>query len=189
MNRATVLLDACVLYPAPLRDLLMHLTLADVFRAKWTEEIHREWMESVLSNRPELKRDALERTRTLMTRAAPDATVVGFEPLIGGLELPDPDDRHVLATAIHSRADLIVTFNLKDFPADRLSPFGVEAQHPDSFLIDQLNLNQPAVLLALKRQRASLRNPPMRSLEFLDSLERQRLPGSVQEFRRFADLI
>lgn len=60
--------NACVLYPAPLRDLLMRLALTDRFRARWTEDIHEEWIRNVLVNRPDLTREQLDRTRTLMKK-------------------------------------------------------------------------------------------------------------------------
>lgn len=98
----TVVYDACVLYPAPLRSLLMHLALTDLFRAKWSRQIHDEWMRNLLSKRSDLTWEKLERVRELMDLHTRDAVVEGFEPLIDGLSLPDPGDRHVLACAIHS---------------------------------------------------------------------------------------
>jgi len=118
----TAIFDACVLYPAPLRDLLMSLALTGLFRAKWTAAIHEEWIGNLLRNRDDLTRPQLERTRDLMDRAVPDALVAGYEELIDPLTLPDPDDRHVLAAAIRGRADVIVTSNLKDFPETALKP-------------------------------------------------------------------
>lgn len=100
MTHFTALSDACVLYPAPLRDLLMHLALTDLFRAKWTDQIHDEWIRSVLEQRPDLRREQLERTRQLMNAHVRDCLVTGYEDLIPALSLPDPDDRHVLAAAI-----------------------------------------------------------------------------------------
>lgn len=97
--RFVVIYDACVLYPAPLRDLLMRLATTGLFAARWTSLIHDEWTRSLLSRRPELA-DKLSRTVELMNQAVPDALVTGHEPLIEGLTLPDPDDRHVLAAAI-----------------------------------------------------------------------------------------
>lgn len=97
MAAFTALYDANVLYPAELRNLLMHLALIGLFRAKWSAEIHEEWMSNLLINRPDLKRVQLERTRMLMDKHAVDALVTGYEDLIPGLQLPDPDDRHVLA--------------------------------------------------------------------------------------------
>lgn len=130
MATFTALYDACVLYPAPLRDLLMQLALTDLFRARWTDQIHDEWIRNVLENRPDLKPEQLERTRELMNAHVRDSLVTGYESLIENLELPDPDDRHVLAAAIRTRASVIVTFNLTDFPAEVLEPLGIESQHP-----------------------------------------------------------
>src|SRR6478736_2585668 len=114
----TAVLDACVLYPAPLRDLLLSLTVEGLFRARWSEEIHEEWIRNLLKQRSDLTRDALERTKTFMNSSVPDCVVEGYEYLINSLKLPDADDRHVLAAAIVGHADAIVTFNLKDFPSD-----------------------------------------------------------------------
>ena len=100
MPAITALCDACVLYPAPLRDLLMYLAQAGLFRARWTEAIHREWIENLLENEPKRDRARLERTRDLMNEAIPDCLVTDYEELIAALTLPDPDDRHVLAAAI-----------------------------------------------------------------------------------------
>lgn len=137
--RCVVIYDACVLYPAPLRDLLMRLATTGLFAARWSEQIHDEWTRNLLQRRPELA-DALPRTVERMNQAVRDALVTGHEPLIGGLTLPDPDDRHVLAAAIRAGAQLIVTFNLKDFPEETLSSFGIEAVHPDTFLEQQFEL-------------------------------------------------
>lgn len=116
--RFVVLFDACVLYPAPLRDFLLHLSLTGLFAAKWTDRIHDEWTRNLLARRPELSADRIQRTCQRMNEAIPDSLVTNYEPLIEGLDLPDPDDRHVLAAAIQAGAQVIVTFNLKDFPAE-----------------------------------------------------------------------
>jgi len=116
MSTYTALLDANVLYPAPLRDLLLQLAVTDMFRAKWTSDIHREWMEALLRNQPHRDRAKLERTRDLMDSSTRDCLVTGYEALISSLHLPDPNDCHVLAAAIVGRCDAIITQNLKDFP-------------------------------------------------------------------------
>jgi len=118
----------------------MNLALTDLFRAKWSATIHEEWIRNVLINRPNLSREQLERTRQLMDAHVRDCLVKGYEGLIDNLILPDPDDRHVLAAAIVGRADLIITFNRKDFPPAALQPHGIETQHPDLFLIHLMNL-------------------------------------------------
>ena len=116
-----VLYDANVLYPSTMRDLLIRIAQARLVQAKWTNQILDEVFDNLRENRPDLNSDALSRTRKLMICAVRDCIVVGYEPLIDALELPDPDDRHVLAAAIRARAQVIVTNNLKDFPARQLA--------------------------------------------------------------------
>jgi predicted nucleic acid-binding protein len=166
----TALFDACVLYPAPLRDLLMWLALTDLFNAKWTDEIHDEWIRNVLADRPDIKPEQLERTRLLMNTRIGDCLVTGYEDLIEGQTLPDPDDRHVLAAAIRAGADVIVTFNLADFPSDVLSPFNIEARHPDDFVLALIDLDEETVYAAVERQRARLKNPPKSVDDHLETL-------------------
>jgi hypothetical protein len=185
----TVIYDACVLYPAPLRDLLMHVAVTDLYRAKWTDAIHEEWIRGVLKDRPDLTREQLHRTRDLMNAHVRDCLVTGYETLIPALTLPDPDDRHVLAAAIRAGADLIVTFNLRDFPAEALASYGIEAQHPDEFLNYQLDLAVNIVCAAAKRHRASLRNPSKDVEAYLATLEAQGLAQTVAALRKFAELI
>lgn len=186
----TVVFDACVLYPAPLRDLLMQLTLADLFRARWTDRIHEEWISSLLERRPELKRSDLERVKELMNRHARDSVVSGFEPLIDLVHgLPDTDDRHVVAAAYHCRADAIVTFNLRDFPASMLVAYGLEAIHPDDFIRSQFDLDLARVLEAVRLCRARLKNPPKSAKDYLDTLEAQSLPKSAGELRRYMAIL
>lgn len=176
----TAVYDACVLYPAPLRDFLMWLGLSGRFRARWSEQIHEEWKRNLLKNRPDLTREQLDRTSALMGQAIPDSLVVGYEALIPGLGLPDPDDRHVLAAAIRCNASVIVTFNQKDFPDDILAPFGIEAQHPDEFVENLFDLDQAGVVAAAQRQRGLLKNPPMDVDIYLEMLLRQGLVQTVK---------
>ncbi|MDB5339112.1 MAG: hypothetical protein JWN70_4731 [Planctomycetaceae bacterium] len=187
MSGLTVVYDACVLYPAPLRDLLMHLAVTDLYRAKWTDAIHDEWTRNVLRDRPDLRPEQLQRTRDLMNAHVLDSLVAGFEPLIPDITLPDPDDRHVLAAAIHCGADVIVTFNLKDFPEDVLQPYGIRAQHPDEFLTDQLQFESSAFCAAVNRHRASLKIPPKTVAEYLKTLEAQGLAQTVFRLTQFAE--
>jgi predicted nucleic acid-binding protein len=175
----TAVYDACVLYPAPLRDLLMELALTDLFRARWSEAIHQEWIRNVLKNRPDLAESQLLRTKAFMDANVRDALVTGFESLIPSLELPDENDRHVLAAAIRCSADVIVTFNLKDFPSEYLSSFGVEAQHPDEFMLYLVDLYPIQFCRAVEKVRQRLRNPPIDCERYLLNLLKQGLPQTV----------
>lgn len=175
--------DACVLYPAPLRDLLLRLAESNLVRARWSDTILDECFRSILANRPELKMSALQRTRTFMNAAIPDALVTGYEDLIPGLCLPDPGDRHVLAAAIRSGAQVIVTANLDDFPAAQLLEYSIEAQHPDEFVGHLLDLAPGAVLSVISEQAADLRNPPRSVAELLDTLQGNGLVQTVARLR------
>ncbi len=178
-----VVYDACVLFPAPLRDLLLRIAVTGIVRACWTERILDECFRNILKQRPDLKPSALTRTRKLMNESVPDCLVEGFEDLIEGLHLPDGDDRHVLAAAIRAGAQAIVTFNLRDFPRKQLAPFGVEAVHPDDFVVDLLDIAPGVVTNVVMEQRGALRNPPRTIGEMLDTLREQGLPQSIAKLR------
>jgi predicted nucleic acid-binding protein len=181
--------DANILYPAPLRDLFIRLAQAGLVRARWTETIHEEWVRNVLKNNSQLSRERLARTRTLMNEAVRDCLVSDYENLIDSLTLPDPNDRHVLAAAIRAGAEVIVTYNLKDFPSETLTRFGIQAQHPDDFLVSLFDEAPGMICAAVKRQRESLRNPPKTAEELLATLESQGLTQAVARLRQFTDLL
>jgi hypothetical protein len=118
-----------------------------------------------------------------MDQAAPDALVTGYQSLIESLELPDRDDRHVLAAAIRCGASVIVTLNLSDFPGHVLANFRIEAQHPDAFVLALLETSPDLVLQAARTHRASLKNPPKTQEEYLAELDGQGLTKSVSVLR------
>jgi hypothetical protein len=161
----------------------MRLAVLNVFQARWTEEIHAEWIRSVLENRPDLKPSQLQRTKDLMNLHAQDALVTGYESLIPTLTLPDADDRHILAAAIHAQADMICTFNLRDFPAAVLEPYGIEVREPDELLSSLYDTNAATFFQATERQRQGLKNPPKSQADFWATLEEQRLSETVRRLR------
>jgi predicted nucleic acid-binding protein len=189
MSQLTALLDANVLYPAPIRDILLQLAVEDVFQARWTADIHQEWLEALLRNEPRRERTTLERTRALMDTAVRDALITGYETLVACLKLPDVDDRHVLAAAIVGRCDVIVTQNLHDFPEATLQPFGIEPQHPDDFLATHLSLAPGQFCVAVRKVRARLKNPPYSVADYLAVLARQGLVVTASELAQFAELL
>ncbi len=185
----TALLDANVLYPAPMRDVLMQLAVTDIFKAKWSEDIHREWIDTLIRNEPHRDRTALKRMRDLMNQATRDCLVTGYEAIVPSLELPDPNDRHVLAAAIVGRCDVIVTQNLKDFPEDALEPYGIETLDPDDFLSNHLALAPGLFCSALRKVRARLKNPPYTAEVYLAILTLQGLVETVAELEQFREQI
>jgi hypothetical protein len=161
----------------------MRLALSDLFQARWTDQIHDEWTRSVLADRPDITAESLARCRELMDKHVPDCLVTGYEPLISTFALPDPDDRHVLAAAVHGGAGSIVTFNLSDFPASILNSYHIEAIHPDEFVVRLWDEAPAAVLEAARRQRAGLKRPPKTAAEYLATLEQCRLVETATRLR------
>jgi predicted nucleic acid-binding protein len=182
-----VLYDANVLYSGLMRDLLMRLALANIFQAKWTNDIQEEWIRNLSAKRPDLPVENHQRVRLKMEEALPDALVTGHEYLIPTLTLPDPNDRHVLAAAIHCGANKLVTSNLKDFPSKVLKVYGIEAQHPDDFACGWLEREPDAVILAVSKQRKALLNPPKTVQQLLIDLEERNLKRFAKALESFRE--
>jgi len=189
VDKLVVVYDASVLYPAPLRSLLMYLALTGEFHAKWSEAIHDEWTRSLARDRPDIASEKIAKVRRLMKFHIPDGNVSDFESLIPTLTLPDPDDRHVLAAAIHAQASVIVTVNLRDFPATVLAGYGIEALHPDEFVIQLINQSPESVCGAVREQRESLTNPPQTVEQLLATFERQGLVQTVTALHKYSQLL
>ena len=188
MNSPIVVLDACVLFPAPLRDFLMHLALLDVFQARWTEEIHAEWIRNVLEIRPDLTEKQLKRTKDLMNSHVRDCLGEDYEYLIAKLSLPDENDRHVLAAAIKANAEMILTFNLRDFPDKILQTHNIKAIAPDKLLSELFDFNTDNFNLAFERQLESLKHPPKTAEELFQIFESQRLVETINKHRNYQEL-
>lgn len=178
-----VVLDANVLYPAQLRDLLMRLAVEGLIRVHWTDEIHEEWTLAVRARHPDVALEQLARTRALMERALPAARVTGYRRRLGQVALPDPDDRHVVAAALKAGASAIVTFNVQDFPAEALASYGLEAVHPDAFVRALYEAESARVVEVARRHRATLRRPPLTVAEYLAVLERAGLERTAEVLR------
>lgn len=184
----TAVLDANVLYPALLRDVLLSLADADLYSAKWSVHVRDEWTRSLLRDRPGMGAQVAAAAQA-MEEAIPDCLVSGYEHLIEGLKLPDPDDRHVLAAAITGHADAIVTWNEKDFPREVLDPFGIEVQTPDEFVCNQLMLEKFTALAALKRMRERWARPQYDAMALVALLEKRGLPQTAAHLRDVVALI
>jgi hypothetical protein len=127
-------------------------------------------------------------TRDKMNLHIRDSLVEGYQSLIPSLALPDQDDRHVLAAAICARADVIVTFNLSDFPKEFLEVYGIEAQHPDEFISHLMDLSPPLVYQAIQEIQTRLKNPPRTFEELLTTYENLGLIKSVAALKFYQDL-
>lgn len=171
-NPQRALLDANVLFGSGLRDALLRLANARLFQPLWSADIHDEWMRSFSAERPDIPFHRLERARDEMNGEFPEAAVTGYGSLVSVVDLPDPGDRHVLAAAIHGRANVIVTSNLRHFPDSALGPRGIVARRPDDFAA-ALFASSPGAAVA-RGHRAALKNPSRSPEEHLEALERGR---------------
>ncbi len=162
--------DASVLYPLPLRDTLLRVAEAELYDVYWSERIHDEVVRNLVADGRASDEQARRLTDAMTAAfdgaAAPQSAIDRLEPTMAN----DPKDRHVLAAAVVSDAQVIVTLNLKDFPLGACVPFGIEPLHPDAFLLDLYSLDTYEVYEAVERQAAALTRPPMTLEELLDRL-------------------
>jgi len=154
-------LDACVIYPAPLRDLLLSLADVGLFKPFWSVEINEEWIRNLLVKRPELSHSKLALTVQAMNKSFPDANIMKDAGISSRLILPDKNDIHVLETAIKSGSHYIISSNLKDFPDSELHKYSIQAIDPDSFIFDRFREHEAIALEALTNQINRLSHPPL----------------------------
>ena len=183
MSDPVVLCDANVLYSILMTDLILSLGEAGLFRPRWTIEIHEEWIRNVLEDQPERTREEMERRRAFMDQAIDHDLIEGYERHIANLNLPDPDDRHVLAAAIEGAAEIVLTYNLRDFPAAALSNFGISALHPYVFLCRQITAEPALVMEVIEKMRVKRKRPEISQEQLLDKLARLNIPKFVKTLR------
>lgn len=171
--RFTCVLDTNVIMPIELRDLLFWFAHDDLYTPKWSKHIFEEW-EDVMRKKDVSKEEIAKRIHWA-NLAFPDAMVKNYESLIENLTLPDPKDRHVLAAAIKTNANIIVTNNLKDFPEQYLATFGLSAKSADDFLTDTIDLNPEIAINSFRKLVLNRRNPALDEYQVLDALRRNGL--------------
>lgn len=171
--RFKAVLDANVIYPVVIRDLLFWFAHYDLFTPKWSKQIFIEW-ERVMERKGVLKEEAQRRV-LIANKAFPDALVNNYDELLKYLELPDPNDCHVLAAAIKINANVIVTNNLKDFPESYLNSFGLKVKSADDFLTDIIDLNHDQAVKAFKEMVLNKKKPELDEYQVLDMLRKSGL--------------
>lgn len=175
--RFICVIDTCVLHPIICRDLLFWFAHYKLFTPKWSRHIFDEW-ERLLKLKNVSNEDIVKRLDRA-NLAFPDAYVQNYEGLIDGLELPDENDRHVLAAAIKTNANVIVTENLKDFPLEYLSSFGLSAKAPDDFLTDIIDLNPEDAVSAFRDMVLQKKNPDLNEFDVLEILRNSGLRNTA----------
>lgn len=187
----TAVLDANVMFPVSVFDILAQFAIDGLFTAKWTEDIDDEWTRNLLLARKDLSKQQIHKRRDIQRLAIPDWEIqkAKYQPIISSLDLPDANDRHVLAAAIAGHADSIVSFNLKDFPSKILDAYDIEVIHPDDFICLQLDLIPYKALTAFKHIRNRLKNPPLTAEKLLESYEKAGLISTVTRLKDAIELI
>ena len=181
MLQRGVILDACVLFPASLRDTLLWAGQRDMYQMLWTDMILEEMRRNLVKNGKMNDAQSQRLVRVIQT-TFPRAQVM--EEYVSRIDTMTnhPKDRHVLAAAVVAEAQVIVTFNLRDFPQTALAPFAIEAQSPDSFLCHLLSQDQEGMLTVITAQAQALRKPSLTVGEVLTSLA-MHIPDFVQRIR------
>lgn len=175
--RFTCVLDTNVIYPIDIRDLLFWFAWNDLYTPKWSQTVFKEW-EDVM-RRKNISDIEIQKRIEKTNAAFPDALVKNYESLIDSLTLPDPDDRHVVAAAIKVNANVIVTNNIKHFPCEYLSQFGLTAKTADDFITDTIDLSPEIALKAFKEMVVNRTNPDLDEYEVLDRLRKNGLKNSA----------
>lgn len=170
-------LDTNVIYPIEIRDLLFWFAYYDLFTPKWSKHIFKEWEEVMVRKGVSLE-DAKKRSHKA-NLAFPDAFVENYENLIPNLHLPDKDDCHVLAAAIKTNANVIVTNNIKDFPKEYLAQFGISVKTADDFIADIIDLNNEIALQAFLELVLNRKNPNLDAYQVLDNFRKNLLKNSA----------
>ncbi|MDH3726353.1 MAG: PIN domain-containing protein [Myxococcales bacterium] len=179
----TVVVDANVLYDAAARDLLIRFAIRGSVRVRWTEHILDECFHALRSNRPDLREDRLIRMRKLMCDAVPDCIIMGYEPLVEAIQVPDTGDRHVVAAAVKSDAQAIVTYNTRDFPNESIGQYHLEVIHPDDFFVNQIDLDPIAAVHVIRELAEDLKVPPRTPAEIVAGLEARGLAVIASRLR------
>jgi hypothetical protein len=176
--------DACILYPFHLRNIVVQAAVDRLVEARWTDEIHNEWIRNLAAETPTIPIERLQTTRRLMNDALPGATISGYGDLVPTVSLPDPDDRHVVAAAIAGGASIIVTWNLRDFPTTALEKYGLRRQTPDAFLAGLYDDVPDLVIGSLANARRNLNKSRVSASDFIDILNHQKLTQLVTRLRK-----
>jgi hypothetical protein len=181
--------DACILYPFHLRNIVVQAAVDGLVEARWTDEIHDEWIRNLTTATPALSLGRLQATKRLMNQALPRATIDEYRDYIPAVSLPDPDDRHVVAAAIAAGASLILTWNLHDFPLTELKKFGLRRENPNSFLAHLYDNIPASMVVSLANARRNLSKTRVSASEFIDILKNQKLADLAKRIQKHvADL-
>lgn len=189
-DRFTVVLDTNVLVGGLTRNMILSLAEAGLFRPRWSRTtLQEEFERAFLRLHADLTPEAAVRQRANIEQAFPEGLICEDKILLESLVLPDPDDRHVLAAAIQTKAALIITDNLRDFPSECLVPHEIEAISADDFLADCMDLGGPDAIAALHRMRGRFNKPEMDAETLILKVERLGMSQTATMMTAFKSLL
>jgi predicted nucleic acid-binding protein len=186
--RFTAVLDANVLFPVVVRDYLLWLSLYELYSPKWSTQLLDEFKAIFAKKKISLTKAQINQQVQLMNKACPSALVTNYHHLINNIKLKDENDRHVVAAAIKCNANVIVTYNLKDFPQQYLSEMGLNAIDPDTFIADMIDLAPTKCCEAFQKMVLTKNKPPYEEKEYLDILAHNNLKQTAEELRRYLEI-
>jgi hypothetical protein len=186
---ATVVFDACILYPFHLRNIVMQFAVDRLVDARWTDAIHDEWIRNLSANAPAIPIERLRRVQLRMNETLPSANIVEYQQHIPSLSLPDPKDHHVAAAGIAAQASVILTWNLRDFPMRELKKYSLRGENPDVFLSALYDEVAELTVASLARARRNLSKSHLSVSGFVDILRQHKLLRLAAKVRKhLADL-
>lgn len=189
MGKITAVLDANVLYGSFVRDVMLSLFAAEMYEARWTDQITQEWVKHLLANISDMTPEKVAKTVNAMNRISPDALVENYQRYIGQITIPDVDDRHVVAAAIACSAQKIVTWNLGDYPNKILKTFGVVAESPDIFVLKLLVEDYRSIIAVLKGMRLRFKAPPVSVDGFFEKMKKNNFTLTAEFLERYRELL
>jgi predicted nucleic acid-binding protein len=188
VGRYAAVLDACVLNPPTMRHALLWLARQRLFRPLWSAQILDEWEKSVKKRWPNIPPEKLRLYRGHFAKFE-EAMVEEHQIDLAGLKLPDPNDGHVIVTAVCAKADAIITTNLKHFPKSELDKLGIEAIHPDTFLVNLIDLDEAEAIAALRLQRQNMTETNPGVDDFLAAFDKCKLPQTTARLKSVQTLL
>lgn len=180
----TAVIDANVLFPIVIRDYLIWLSIHGLYTPKWSVKLLEEFNSIFEKKKKGLSTEQIKRQIQLMNTACPNALVEKYEGLLSSIELPDENDKHVVAAALKCNANVIVTYNLKDFPSDYLDSIGLAAVDPDTFIADMIDLSPDQCCDAFQEMVLAKNKPPYTETEYLIILKKNGLNQTAKELAK-----
>ena len=156
--RFIAVIDANVLFPIVIRDYLIWLSIYELYSPKWSIKLLEEFKNTLIKRK--ISKEKADQQVELLNKSSPNALVRNYESIIPAIDLPDENDRHVVAAAVKCNANVIVTYNKKHFPQEYLEQFGLNILDPDTFIADMIDLSPIKCCEAFKEMVLIKNKPP-----------------------------